>query len=112
MQAIINFFVFFFKTILNPGATDDYAARSKRGGGSGGGGGGPPRPRITGLAEMRDASGGEQGAGGRCRLAGLPCHGSCRYHARALPDVCALPFPSPHSGGLRCGRLRQVGCPL
>lgn len=50
------------QTILNPTAADDYAARNRRGGG-GSGGGGPPRPprgpRITGLGDLRDASGGE-----------------------------------------------------
>lgn len=50
------------QTILNPTAADEYAARSRRGGG-GSGGGGPPRPprgpRITGLGDLRDASGGE-----------------------------------------------------
>lgn len=69
LQAIVNFFIFFFKTIMNPSAADDYTKRSGRGGGgSGGGGGGPPRPRgprITGLADMRDASGAAAcGAGG------------------------------------------------
>lgn len=68
IQSIIAFVLFFFRTILNPTAADEYAARSRRGGG-GSGGGGPPRPprgpRITGLGDLRDASGAAAcGAGG------------------------------------------------
>lgn len=65
--SIIDFIVFFFKTIVDPKAAEDYAKRKNkgRGGGSstgGGGGGGPPRPpyggpRITGLGNLRDAGG-------------------------------------------------------
>lgn len=68
VQGFINFIIYFFKTILNPGAADEYAGRSRRGSGGGGGpgGGGPPRgPRITGLSDLRDASGAAAcGAGG------------------------------------------------
>lgn len=68
LQAIINFVVFFFKTILNPGSAEEYAQRSRKGGGGSGPGGGGPRPpprgpRITGLGDLRDASGGELGGG-------------------------------------------------
>ena len=60
ITSIVNFFIFFFKTILNPSAADDYAKRSRRGGGPGGGPPRPPRgPRITGLSDLRDAGGGE-----------------------------------------------------
>lgn len=69
--SIIDFIVFFFKTIIDPKAAEDYAKRSNKGrgggsstGGGGGGpsGGGPPRPpyrgpRITGLGDLRDAGG-------------------------------------------------------
>jgi hypothetical protein len=56
-----------FKTLINPGAADEYAKKSRRGGGGGGSGGGgygggrpPPRgPRVTGLSDLRDASGSE-----------------------------------------------------
>ena len=56
-----------FKTLLNPGAADEYASKNRRssgGGGGGGGGGGYGRqssrgPRVTGLSDLRDASGGE-----------------------------------------------------
>lgn len=75
-QALLAAVVFFFRTIFNPTAADEYAAKQRRGGGGGyggggrpggggGGGGGPRGPRITGLADLRDASGGAAcGAGG------------------------------------------------
>ena len=70
--SVIDFLVFFFKTIIDPKAAEEYAKRRNkgRGGGSstggggpsGGSGGGPPRPpyrgaRITGLSDLRDAGG-------------------------------------------------------
>lgn len=69
LQGIINFFLFFFRTILNPASVEDYASRNRRGGGGGSGGGGAPRPprgpRITGLGDLRDANGAAAcGAGG------------------------------------------------
>ena len=69
LQGIIQFIIFFFKTLTNSSAANEYTAK-RRGGGGGGGGGGPPRPprgpRITGLSDLRDASGGacRTGAGG------------------------------------------------
>ncbi|KAL4425729.1 hypothetical protein ABPG75_009745 [Micractinium tetrahymenae] len=73
IQGIINFVLFFFRTILNPTAADDYAARNRRGGGGGSGGGGGPRPprgaRFTGLGDLRDASGCERCAFVSCLAA-------------------------------------------
>ncbi|EFN57467.1 expressed protein [Chlorella variabilis] len=70
VTGIVNFIMYFFRTILNPSAAQEYSGRSRRGGGGGGGpGGGPPRPprgpRITGLSDLRDAGGAAAcGAGG------------------------------------------------
>ncbi len=62
ISSLIAWFVLFCRTILNPAAAQDHANRRRGGGRGGGGGGGPPRPRgprITGLSDLRDASGGE-----------------------------------------------------
>ena len=61
-QAILNFLVFFFKTLLNPSAVNEYAQRNRRSDGSGGAPpkpGGPRGPRVTGLGDLRDAGGSE-----------------------------------------------------
>jgi len=64
--AVVDFLVFFFKTIFDPKAADEYAAKRNRRSGRGGGGpqGGPPkpppyRPRVAGFSDLRDAGGSE-----------------------------------------------------
>ena len=82
-----------FKTILNPDAADEYAARGRRGGGGGsgggrgygGGGGGGGRPRggrVTGLSDLRDASG-AAACGERAlrRACSLTCSATSARHA-------------------------------
>jgi hypothetical protein len=60
ISSLIAWFVLFCRTILNPEAAQDNASRRRGGGGGGGGGQNRPRgPRITGLSDLRDASGGE-----------------------------------------------------
>ncbi|KAK9829416.1 hypothetical protein WJX72_005735 [[Myrmecia] bisecta] len=75
--AIVNAIAFFFTTLFNPQASDDYKSHGRKkgwgsgggpGGGpgkpGGGGGGGPRGPRITGMSNLQSATNGPGPCGG------------------------------------------------
>jgi hypothetical protein len=67
LSAVVDFIVYFFKTIFDPSAAQELARKRNRhkpsfggsGGGQGPGAPPPPRgpPRISGMSQLRDAGG-------------------------------------------------------